>query len=113
LCFEPDSTLALVSTEGEVNWRYDPATDGLLGCLFPSFSPDGTTIYAPGRSAEGTGGIWAFSPEGGEPRLVVAFDVAEMVGLRHFSVTNTRDSLYLTVQEAEADIWVADVEIER
>jgi Tol biopolymer transport system component len=113
LCSEPDSTLALVSGEGEVLWRYDPSTDGLLGCLFPSFSPDGSTIYAPGRSTEGTDGIWALSPEGGEPRLVVAFDAAEMVGLRYFSVTNTRDSLYLTVQEAETDIWVADVMVER
>ena len=113
LCGERDSTLTLVSRDGEVLWHYDPAADGLLGCQYPSFSADGSTIYSPGRSVEGTEGVWALPSEGGEPRLMVAFDAAEMVGLRAVSVTNARNSIYLTVREAETDIWVADVEVGR
>lgn len=43
--------------------------------------------------------------------LVVAFDDIELVALRWLSVGP--DRLYLTVQQAETDIWVADVELER
>jgi hypothetical protein len=113
LCVERDSTLTLVSRDGEVLWHYDPSTDGLLGCRYPSFSADGSTIYVPGRSVEGTEGLWALPSDGGEPRLVVAFDAAEMVGLLDVPVTNVRDSIYVTVREAETDIWVADVEVGR
>jgi hypothetical protein len=42
---------------------------------------------------------------------VVAYDRAEIVARQWLSVGP--DRLYLTVQQTEIDIWVADVEVER
>jgi serine/threonine protein kinase/Tol biopolymer transport system component len=104
--------LVLVSLEGEILWRYDPSTAGLvLQTHYNRFSRDGSTIYAAARREDGSQGIWAIPTHGGEPRLVIAYDDGEIVALRWLSVGP--DRLYLTVQQAEIDIWVADVEVER
>jgi len=62
-------------------------------------------------SEDGTQGIWAIPMQGGEPSLVVAYGDAEIVALRWLVVGPKR--LYLSVQQVEMDIWVADVEVER
>jgi Tol biopolymer transport system component len=104
--------LALVSRDGEEVWRYDPTSDGLvLTYSYRVFSQDGSTIYTAARRSDGTEGIWAIPVRGGEPRLVVAYDNANVLGLRWIAVAP--DRLYLTVQQVESDIWVADVEVER
>jgi Tol biopolymer transport system component/tRNA A-37 threonylcarbamoyl transferase component Bud32 len=104
--------LLLVSREGEVLWRYDPAPAGLaITSQHQVFSRDGSTIYAAGIHDDGSRGIWAIPRHGGEPSLVVAFDDTQIVGERWLVVGP--DRLYLTVRQAEADIWVADVEVER
>jgi len=109
---EADTSLVLVSREGAVLWRYDPATAGLvLTSVYQKFSRDGSTIYARGTREDGTEGIWAIPVQGGEPSLVVAYDRAEIVAQWYLSVGP--DRLYLTVAQTEADIWVADVEVER
>jgi serine/threonine-protein kinase len=109
---EADISFVLVSREGEVLWRYDPSTAGLvLQNLYQRFSRDGSTIYAAARQEDGTEGVWAIPVEGGEPSLVVAYDDAEIVAERWLSIGP--DRLYLTVQQTEIDIWVADVEVER
>jgi hypothetical protein len=105
------SEIVLVSREGEVLWRYDPSTTGLVSFYRPRLSRDGSIIYTLGRHEDGSEGIWAIPALGGEPRLVVAFDDAEIVGLMWISVGP--DRLHLTVQQAEMDIWVVDVEAER
>jgi Tol biopolymer transport system component len=102
----------LVSPEGEVLWRYDLATAGLrISPGRPKFSYDGSTIYIHGIHEDGVTGIWAIPRQGGEPRLVVVFDDAELAGQQYFSVGS--DHLYVTVAEHESDIWVMDVEVER
>jgi Tol biopolymer transport system component len=109
---EADTSLVLVSPEGEVLWRYDPSTAGLVvQNIHQRFSRDGSTIYAAATHEDGTEGVWAIPVQGGEPSLVVAYDRAEIVGRRWLSVGP--DRLYLTVQQTEIDIWVADVEVER
>jgi len=42
---------------------------------------------------------------------VVAYDSADVSAMRWIAVGP--DRLYLTVQQVESDIWVADVEVER
>jgi Tol biopolymer transport system component len=109
--YEPDAA-AVVSRHGEVVWRYDPATDGLTlinGHL--AFSEDGSIVYARAQRSDGTAGIWAIPVQGGEPRMVVAFDDDERVAQMWLAVRG--DRLYLTVRQDESDIWVADVEVER
>jgi len=104
--------LMVVSPEGEVLWRYDLKAAGLsLPTVHQMFSQDGSTIYAAGWRRDGAEGVWAIPVRGGQPRLVVAFDDIELVAPRWLSVGP--DRLYLTVQQAEVDIWVADVEVER
>ena len=102
----------IVSREGDVRWRYDPATDGLRaigGDTF--FSRDGSAVYFRAQRGEGVDGVWAIPVRGGEPRLVVAFDDPDVTPAIWRAVGP--DRLYLTVQQAESDIWVADVEVER
>jgi Tol biopolymer transport system component len=104
--------LALVSRNGEELWRYDLGSDGLLLTYsYRVFSQDGSTIYTAARRNDGTEGIWAIPVRGGEPRLVVAYDNAEFMATRWIAVGP--DRLYLTVQQVESDIWLADVEVER
>jgi hypothetical protein len=103
--------IVLVSREGEVLWRHDLSAVGLRGLRKPRFSWDGSTVYVYGTHEDGSEGIWAISPQGGEADLVVAFDDAEIGGLRYFSVGP--DRLYVTVGETESDIWVMDVEVGR
>jgi Tol biopolymer transport system component len=108
---EADTSLALVSPEGAVLWRYDPAAAGLvLVQIYQKFSRDGSTIYAWGRREDGREGIWAIPVDGGEPSLAIAFDRPELTPRQWLSVGP--DRLYLTVTQSEADIWVADVEVE-
>ncbi len=106
------ASLALVSREGEVLWRYDPTTAGLrLSNLYQRFSRDGFTIYTAARHEDGSEGIWAIPVQGGEPRLVITYDDPE--AFAGIWLTVGPDTLYLTVQQAQVDIWVADVEVER
>ncbi len=106
------ASLVLLSREGEVLWRYDLATGGLeLQSLYQRFSRDGSTVYAWARHEGGMEGIWAIPVQGGEPSLVVAYDDAEIAAERWLTVSP--DRLYLPVLQADIDIWVADVEVER
>ena len=53
--------------------------------------------------------MWAIPVLGGEPSLMVAFDQLDLEGAsRYFSVGP--DRFYLTVREAESDVWVVDLE---
>jgi Tol biopolymer transport system component len=105
--------IALVSRDGEALWRYDVTLVGLRRLRGDAvrYSRDGSTIYFTGPHEDGTSGIWAIPPQGGEPTLVVAFDDAEISGTNWFSVGP--DHLYVTVAEYESDIWVMDVEVAR
>jgi Tol biopolymer transport system component len=103
--------IVLVSREREVLWSNDLSTVGLMQFSWPRFSLDGSTVYLHGTHEDGSEGIWAIAPRGGEPTLVVAYDDAEIVGLPVSSLG--ADRLYLTVQQADVDIWVADVAVER
>jgi Tol biopolymer transport system component len=103
--------MVVVSREGHALWRYDCLTAGIRVSSRPQFSRDGSTIYAYGIHEDGSEGIWAIPAQGGEPNLTVAFDDDEIGGVMWFSVGP--DNLYVTVQEAESDIWVMDVEVER
>jgi Tol biopolymer transport system component len=101
--------MVLVSREGEVLWRYDPATAGLRqGESRARFSWDGSTIYVYGIHEDSSEGIWAIPLQGGEPRLVVAYDDVDIEGTEMFSVGP--DHLYITIAEHESDIWVTDLE---
>jgi Tol biopolymer transport system component len=107
-----DQALLVVSPDGTIQWRYDLAAAGLtLPTVHQMFSEDGATIYAAGRRDDGVEGVWAIPVQGGQPRLVVAYDDTELVASRWLSLGP--DRLYLTVQQAELDIWVADVEVKR
>jgi serine/threonine-protein kinase len=111
LC-QADGEIVLASREGEILWRYDPSTAGLeLQTVYQKLSRDGSTIYASARHEDGTEGIWAIPVQGGEPSLTVAYDDAEVAAQIWLSVGP--DRLYVSVQQTEADIWVADVEVER
>jgi serine/threonine-protein kinase len=104
--------IVLVSREGEVLWRHDPSTAGLVLQRFrQKFSRDGSIIYSAGRHEDGSNGIWAVPTQSGDPSLVIAYDDAEVRGLWYLSVGP--DNLYITVGEYESDIWVMDVEVAR
>jgi Tol biopolymer transport system component/tRNA A-37 threonylcarbamoyl transferase component Bud32 len=100
--------LVLVSREGEVLWRHDLSRVRLRGLNDARFSRDGSTIYVYGTHEDGSEGIWAIPPQGGEPLLMVAFDDPEIRGLDFLSVGP--DHLYVTVGQYEVDIWVMDLE---
>jgi serine/threonine-protein kinase len=109
--FEPDEPV-IVSRQGEVLWRHDATIDGLaLTYSYMAFSQDASIIYATARHNDGREGIWAIPVQGGEPRLIVAFDDDERLAQMWLSVRG--DWLYLTVRQDQSDIWVADVEVER
>ncbi len=74
----------------------------------PTFSADGSTIYAYGLDAEGSQGIWAIPTEGGAPRLVIENHDESRWFLRALQVHG--DRIYLSVAEYESDIWVMDLE---
>ncbi len=104
--------IVLVSREGEILWRYDPSTAGLvISSTYQRFSRDGSTIYTEASHEDSSKGIWAIPVRGGEARLVIAYDHPESFAA--WWLTVGRDRLYLTVRQAEVDIWVADVEVER
>jgi hypothetical protein len=70
-------------------------------------SADGRTLYSRGLHKDGTEGIWAIPAFGrGEPRQIVKFDDPPRYVV-YISVGP--DRLYLTVQDDESDIWVANV----
>jgi Tol biopolymer transport system component len=104
--------MVLVSREGEVLWRYDPAAVGLvLPSIHQKFSRDGSTVYAWGQHEDGREGVWAIPVQGGDPNLIVSYDRSEITAQVWLSVGP--DRLYLTVRQTDVDIWVADVEVER
>ena len=103
--------IVLVSRAGEVLWRYDLLAAGLQLFSWSKVSWAGSTVYFAGGREDGSAGIWAVPTQGGEPRLVVAYDDAEIGGLDYLSVGP--DNFYITVGEYESDIWVMDVEVER
>jgi serine/threonine-protein kinase len=106
------ASLVLLSRDGDERWRHDLATGGLeLDNLYQRFSKDGSTVFAWARHEDGTQGIWAIPIRQREPRLVVAFDNPELFPRMWLAVGP--DRLYLTVGQAEVDIWVADVEVGR
>jgi dipeptidyl aminopeptidase/acylaminoacyl peptidase len=98
--------LVMVSFDGEVQWRYDLRATGLTYWFDARFAPDGSKVFVTGYHESGVGGIWSIPPQGGEPSLVV-----ETGGYDDFSVGPSH--IYVTLDEHEVDIWVADVEVER
>ncbi len=111
LCRSWGEELVLVSREGGVIWRYDLSTAGLRDVRRSRFARDGSTIYLYGRHEDGSQGIWAIPPQGGEPDLAVRYDDAEIGGT--FCFSEGPDHFYVTVGEYESDIWVMDVAVER
>jgi Tol biopolymer transport system component len=102
---EPDEkTTVLVSLSGEVRWRRDWSAAGFRGGM-PVYSPDGSTFYL----ARGNG-IWSWPVVGGTRRLVVSYDDPSLRALTwRGAMSVTRDRLYVTVAQAESDIWVMDL----
>jgi len=99
----------LVARNGAILWRRNlPAG---LAAVNPiaKFSADGSAILVYASARDGTEGIWAIPVEGGEPRLVVSDD--DPLHYLAGGVAVTADSLYVTVGEAEGDIWVLYLEL--
>lgn len=102
-----ETTLLLVTVQGAVVWQRNMAAVGLTG--MPQFSSDGSLLYLERRSGSGTG-IWAWPVAGGAPHLVIAFDDPSLEAATYPGAMEvSHDRLYLTVRQAESDIWVTDL----
>ena len=84
--------------------------------MHPRYSPDGSTLYFFGNPG-GAVFVMTMPAGGGEPRRLVVFDDPSVTPLKPSSngegfaaLTVSQDSLYLSVGEAESDIWVMDLE---
>jgi len=102
--------LALVSPRTGKVLRSDLASASPLtlfpGIIFPRFSRDGRTVFAPATDRDGRRGVWAIPLAGGPARLVIAFDDPALVNFAGIMSVGP-DQLYLTIAEYESDIWVA------
>ena len=111
LCESPTRLeLDLVSPTGTVLWRDELAARRRLTPVAKielqsaRYSRDGSTIYLAAVRGDGQSGVWAIPVNGGEARLVIAFDDPAVVAPGFLSVGP--DRLYLTVSEYESDVWV-------
>jgi serine/threonine-protein kinase len=128
-------SLLWLSPEGKVERRFDPTPneearrrwmavvrgddndhDLLWWIRHPRYSPDGSTLYFFGNPG-GAVFVMTMPAEGGELRRLVVFDDPSVTPLKpsnngegFAALTVSQDTLYLSVGEAESDIWVMDLE---
>ena len=75
---------------------------------FAQWSPDGHTIYYKTRGDAQHAGLWEVPADGGEPRLLVAFDDPTMPSLRREFATDGK-RVYFTVAQYQSDIWAVEL----
>jgi len=96
-----------VSNDGTLlSALYDNPERGPILYASPSFSPDGSRVYAFG--GDSLWGIWSVPATGGEVREEVVFDDPAVYP---FGLTVGEDALYITLREFDSsDIWVMDLD---
>jgi len=101
------SEFLLVSVAGAVLWRRAPMEAGFSGVRGAVFAEDGLSLYFTATRG-GRSGVWSWSLDGDEPRLLVAFDDPLLDPLEYV-ISASGDRLFLTVAQNESDIWVMDL----
>jgi TolB protein len=73
---------------------------------------DDRTLYFKSLDAQGQPTIWSISTSGGKPRLLVRFSDPSRASIRgDFAVGAGR--IFFALEERQADIWVADISVNR
>ena len=110
-----DSELAYPTVKGIEAFSVEPGPSRVLYAAGPKdpvprsveASTDGRTLYFKSREADGRSVIWSVPTTGGRPSPVVKFDLARP-SIRHdFAVGAGR--IFFTLEDRQADIWVAEV----
>jgi len=73
------------------------------------WSRDGRTIYVKAVNGRGRASLWALSPGGGRPRLLVRWDNPEKPSYRTWFATDGR-RFYFTIDDRQSDIYVAELQ---
>jgi serine/threonine-protein kinase len=119
--FSPDGRWIVFGSKPVGGWLFVVPTDSgppraLVDSLeqttpsaaFPAFSSDGREVLFAGYNPDRTPGIWAVPfPAGGKPELVFRYDDPAHPPIGPYW-TLSRDRLFVTLQEAQSDIWVLE-----
>jgi Tol biopolymer transport system component len=80
----------------------DPSVENVV------IAEDGRTAYFKSHDADGRASFWAVSLTGGRPRLLVRFNDASRASIRA-DFASGAGRLFFTLEDRQADIWMADV----
>jgi hypothetical protein len=88
---------------------YNPNKEGDPIAWSIAVSDDAQTLYFKSADAEGLTTIWSLAADGGRPRLLVRFADPNRQSLRpDFGAGLGR--FFFTIEDRQADIWIATVE---
>jgi serine/threonine protein kinase/dipeptidyl aminopeptidase/acylaminoacyl peptidase len=113
IAVKTDSTVQVIAPKGGapqvlIRSQDRPEFSLLVGT---AWSQDSRTVYFMAADAEGKRSFWSIPSSGGNPSLLIDFDVPSRQFGRGWIRTHG-DRLYFTITERESDIWVMDIELE-
>jgi len=100
--------ISVLTLGGEERLLVDFGRAGLVFRAYPGWMPQGRSIWFGAESADGQAGIFEVPATGGSPRMVIRFDdpARAVAPYNHTAGTGV---MYLTVDDSETDIYVADL----
>ncbi|HEX3234114.1 MAG TPA: BTAD domain-containing putative transcriptional regulator [Gemmatimonadales bacterium] len=99
----------LIDDQGRGNRQLFEAGDsGSPSPELALWSPDGRTIYFKAFDAAGSSSLWAISPSGSAPRLLVRFDDPSRPSSRPEFATDGR-RFFFTLGTRQSDIWAMEL----
>ena len=75
--------------------------------MFPTWSPDGESVFFRLCDEKSHGNLWSVPASGGTPRLLVRFDVSGSIPHGEFATDGKR--FFFTLPEHESDVWVMEL----
>jgi len=96
------------SPDGVERLVVDLKRQGRSRLAYPTWSPDGRSIWFGARTPGGEGGIYEVAATGGKERMIVrADDPSRQIAAASFTVRRGR--IYLCMTETESDVYVAEL----
>ena len=80
----------------------------LPAAVWPAWSRDSKTVYYKANDSEGRASFWSIPAAGGNPSLLVKFDVPSRNSRLPWFASDGR-RFFFTVTENESDVWVLDL----
>jgi Tol biopolymer transport system component len=94
--------------DGRERLVVDLARQGRRFLAYPTWSPDGHSIWFGATFPGGDGGIYEVAATGGKERMIVRADDPSRQ-IRPYSFTVRRRRMYLCMTETESDVYVAEL----